>query len=308
MPLNAEQIIDVALSLPDSVLLIDSQFRAVWANRSAERLFGITFADSTGLDGTTLIHPDDLEIAALAVTSVMSKEVGTPLEIRVLAHDGWCLVEAIGVPLGDNVLLSMRDLTERRRWEVGHDADAQLRSLLQNASMLTMLIDAAGVVQSSSAAVARLLGHDQAWLEGRGFEDVIDAPDTERWQEALAQVRSEVTTTGSSVMVDLMLTKSDGSTMPFALTLKNLLDDPTVNGLVVSGHDITDRLAVEQSLRSANSILEATLESTADGILVVDADDRFSSFNRRFTKCGGSSPVRSVEATTKRRWHTCGRC
>ena len=46
----------------------------------------------------------------------------------------------IGAPLGDNVVLSVRDLTERRRWEVAGDEVARFRSLLQNAASVTMLV------------------------------------------------------------------------------------------------------------------------------------------------------------------------
>ncbi len=285
--LTDDEIVEVARSLPDAALLVDSLFRVVWANRSGERLFGIKLEDSADLSGLDFIHPDDLETAALSMTSVQSKEVGTPLEVRVLAHDGWRLVELVGAPSGDNILLSMRDLTERRRWEVAHDADARFRSLMHNASMLTMLVDASGIVQSSSAAVSRLLGHDQAWLEGRRLADVVTTPDVGRWQAALAELCGDEAATGASTTIDLKLVRRDQSTMPVALTIKNLLDDPTVNGLVVSGHDITDRLEVESSLRSANAVLEATLESTADGIVVVDANGRVASFNRRFSEMWG---------------------
>lgn len=290
VPLRADEIVAVAMGLPDSVFLLDPLFEVLWANESAERLFGMTLADSAGVNGLDFIHPDDLETAALAMATVQSKDVGTPLEVRVLAHDGWRLVELIGAPSGDNIVLSVRDVTERRRWEVSHDDGARFRSLMHNATMLTMLLDASGIVQSSSSAVTRLLGHDQGWLEGRALDEIVEASGVDRWRNVLADLCGTAIGTGASVTVDLVFAKGDGSTVPFAVTVKNLLDDPTVNGFVVTGHDITDRLTAESELRSANSVLAATLESTADGILVVDEDGHIVSFNSRLTEMWRISP------------------
>ena len=59
-----------------------------------------------------------MNLALVSIASVQGKDVGTPLELRVRGHDGWRLVEMIGAPFGDAILVSLRDLTERRRWEV----------------------------------------------------------------------------------------------------------------------------------------------------------------------------------------------
>src|SRR6185369_12873029 len=89
----------IATALPDAVLVVDQLAQVRWVNRAAERLFGMTAEEAIGRNGLDFIHPDDLQIAALALTSVQSKEVGTPLELRALSADGWRLVEMIGAPL-----------------------------------------------------------------------------------------------------------------------------------------------------------------------------------------------------------------
>ena len=81
-----------------------------------------------------------------------------------------------------------------------------------------------------------------------------------------------------------MLRHASSGSVPFELSLVNLLDDPTVAGFVVSAHDITARLTAELEVRETLSLLTATLESTADGILVVDASGTITSFNMHFAE------------------------
>jgi diguanylate cyclase (GGDEF)-like protein/PAS domain S-box-containing protein len=275
----------VANALPDAVLVIDSQARVRWANHAAERVFGMPVDEAIGSNGLDFIHPDDLQLAVLAMASVQSKEVGSLLELRVRSGDGWRLVEMIGAPLGDELLLSVRDLTERRRWEVAGDEVARYRSLMQNSVSVTILLTSAGDVTASSGGLTRILGHDQEWLEGRPLRDVVDERDHAMLATALRDVRTErLDGPAAPVTVDLRLRHATRDPVPFALTLTNLLDDPTVEGLVATGHDITDRVLAEGDLRAANSVLAATLESTADGILVVDKAGSITSYNGRFVE------------------------
>jgi diguanylate cyclase (GGDEF)-like protein/PAS domain S-box-containing protein len=279
-------LVAVASVLPDAVLVIDSLARLRWANRAAERLFGMTLDEAAGRNGLELIHPADLQVAALSLTSVKAKETGTLIELRVRAADGWRLVEVAGAPLGEDIVLSVRDVTERRRWEVAGNDAAQFRSLMQNAASVMVLLTPGGIIRSTSGAVTRLLGHDQEWLEGRPLVDIVAEHDRPTLEKALEDARSAHCSL-EGITVDVHLSSADGDPVPFALTITDLLEDPTVEGIAVTGHDITDRLRTEAALREAHSLLTATLDSTADGILVVDGQGRITSFNSQFAELWG---------------------
>ena len=276
---------DILDALPDAVMLIDAEARLSWANPAAGALFGLSVEESIGLSGLDFLHPDDLQVALVSMVSIRGKQVGTPLELRVRSTEGWRLVEILGSNVGDQILLSARDLTDRRRWEIVGDGTARVRSLMQNAASITILMGADGTVGSSSVGLTRQLGIDQEWLEGRSILELVDHEDHPALESALRQVRDPGPSPGpipGPVTVDLRLRSRVGDAIPFAITFTNLLDDPTVEGIIATGHDVSDRVRTEHDLRTANSVLAATLESTADGILVVGVEGAVTSYNSRF--------------------------
>ncbi|MCU1455499.1 MAG: diguanylate cyclase/phosphodiesterase with sensor [Acidimicrobiales bacterium] len=286
--LQAAFAAEVALALPDAVVAIDGDALVCWANRAAERLVGAPEAAWLGRSAFELVHPDDVEVALLSMQSVQGKTVGTPIELRVATSEGWKLVELIGAPVategGDLILLCLRDMTERRRWEIATNEVAKFRAVLQHAPTISMLVAADRTVQSTSGALTRLLGHDQEDAEHRPLVDLVVDDDRSLLTDALTEAIGCQSHTGvRAVHVELRFRHGlSGAAVPIELSIVNLLEDPTVQGLVVSGHDITARRLAEGNLHDALSLLEATLDATADGILVVDLAGRITSYNRRF--------------------------
>src|ERR1700683_4861997 len=169
---------DIIQSLPDAVVVIDQVGGVLLGNDAAERLFGRRLAALARTNALDVVHPDDRALAGVALTSIQGKVVGTPLELRVDTDRGWKLVEVVGSNLLGHapvagLVLCIRDLTERRRWEVANDEIGRFRSLVHNAASIIMLLSPTGEIESVSAAITRLLGHDQELLEGRPLANIV---------------------------------------------------------------------------------------------------------------------------------------
>ncbi len=243
------------MELPDAVVVADADGNLVWGNPAAERLFGLSNAEIVGSSGLQFLHPEDVELAVASLASVQDKNVGSPIELRVQTPTGWKLVELIGAnvvgkPPIDGLVWCLRDLTERRRWEVATNDIERFRSLVHNSASILLLLDRAGTVRSVSAAITRMLGHDQALVEGHPLEDLVVQADRSALGEALATALDREQAEEGPTIVEVDLRRRDGGVpVPCELSIVNLLDDPTVNGLVVSAHNITQ-------LRSTRDALE----------------------------------------------------
>jgi len=247
-----EDLLRLFRELPDLIVVIDASGTLIWGNRTAERLFTTTVDDAAGLSALDYVHPEDLAFVLLSLDSVQEKEVGSPIEIRLKTSNGWRLMELVGTPvpwLGHgSVLLSLRDLTERRRYEVSHNRDARFRAVVQNAAVVTMLVAPDGTVQSSSGALSRMLGHDPELLEGRPLVNLVTEGDRQAVMGALVRA-ARTSDFASPVTVTVGLIKQgERSPIPFEFSIVNLVDDPTVGGFVLTGHDVTDRKRLEEEL------------------------------------------------------------
>ncbi|NOT57616.1 MAG: PAS domain S-box protein [Deltaproteobacteria bacterium] len=131
------------------------------------------------------------------------------------------------------------------------------QSLLEHAADLVHIIDAEGRIRYVSPAVTRLLGYapdDVLHTDSFSFVHPDDEP---RLRAVVTQI---VEQGGTSERQAYRLRHHDGSLRVFEGTVTNLLDDPTIAGILINARDSTDRKEDEQLLRASDERYRQLME------------------------------------------------
>ncbi len=138
-------------------------------------------------------------------------------------------------------------------------SEQRFRSLVQNSSEIISILGADGSVLYESPAVARVLGYKpEETLRTQGFEYVHP----EDLSRVAAEFRRSLESRGAGSPIEMRVRHADGSWRYVETTLTNLLDDPSVQGIVVNMRDVTERKQAEMDVSRQNEYLAALYETT----------------------------------------------
>jgi len=148
-------------------------------------------------------------------------------------------------------------------------SERRFRSLIENATDLFVICDADGRPVYVSPSVSALVGMDPADLLGAPQNQLHHPDDLPLVIEAFADAM-EV----GRADVEFRVRHRDGSWRWLELTCTNLLHDPDVEGLVLTGRDVTERKRAEEALRVNEERFRALLLNSSDVITVLSEEGR----------------------------------
>lgn len=136
-------------------------------------------------------------------------------------------------------------------------------------------------VVAANRAAHKILGVPSHSLPGRSVVDLAAAPeDMFFWEDVAAGL-------SNNIYSETLLRRADGQAIHVMRRVSLVRFDNASSMYVVAIRDHTDQRQVESELEKLISELRATLESTADGILVTDLDGSIRSYNHLFSKLWG---------------------
>lgn len=233
--------------------------------------------------------------------------VGRPYDILVPSHrkDQYLLDKRAHVETGRNVLLEkplmrkdgaivdasiqvslVRDAagTVIGRGAIARDITEEKRAAEERDRFFTLSLDLLCIVDTSghfkrvNPAFETVLGFSPEEMESMVHTDLLHPDDLEASNAAMAQLADGV----SIINFVNRFRCRDGSYRSISWVTA-----PYGKVFYAAGHDITELLLAQQELEHSLLLLEATLESTADGILVVDEGGAIARSNGKFVEMWG---------------------
>ncbi|HYI46732.1 MAG TPA: PAS domain S-box protein [Actinomycetota bacterium] len=259
-----------------------------WVTDAFERVTGYQPDEVLYDEGwPILFHPDDMATAADAfagllaspgasvVTSIrIVKKSGEVRGIRLRARAIWD--EGIGRAV--RIFGSVEDITDARHAEAALKAsEERYRILFDRLPIGLFLRTPDGVGLDANPACVRMFGYPdkETFLTTNARDFYVEEQDRLDW---LARLDTE----GLSPQV-IEFRRWDGSTFWARVTARSIrVEDGTVAFIEGAIENISHEKEMQQEREQSLSLLRAALESTWEGLLVVDLDGHIVTFNERF--------------------------
>ena len=230
-----------------------------WSERIAS-LFGYQdgVVETTYENFLAAIHPDDRDSVVTAVNNCVEKNAEYDIEHRVVWQDGtvhW--LHETGNVIRDfngsavHMLGVVRDITLQKSWQ--HKlakSESRMRAQLDSMSEGMFGLDQQGEITFVNQAACAMLGYSQAELIGQSLTAVIvaDAADDASIDQFMSGADHNVMETYFKCI--------DGASIPVEYSSMPVLTEKTIEGVVVTFKDITERKQAERELIEAKDAAE----------------------------------------------------
>ena len=269
--------------LADSIYVMDAEGVIRYANLAFEEMTGYSAAEAVGCSASILAsgaHPE-------AVFSDMWTTLRAGLPFRFVftnrRKDGTTYEEGVMISpvrdpeTGEHYYVNMGRLIKFTR------QNFDVFTILANSAPAGIYLQHDGVLYFVNGRLASMLGKPASSLVGTHWIDLVAEEDRE-FVLSLVEGASE---RDEALPIECRVVTSDGERWVMASVQPIVLSGPgAMSGNFTAGYvvDITARKLAEERLRNAISLHVSTIESTTDGIVVINPNHQIVSHNQRFAE------------------------
>ncbi|CAN5366078.1 hypothetical protein BH20ACI1_BH20ACI1_29930 [soil metagenome] len=176
--------------------------------------------------------------------------------------------------------LLINDKNRKQTEEAARLSETYFRELLDNANDLFYTTDLQGNFTSFNKAGEIITGYTRDEAVSKNIAEII-APDYLEFarQTTVRKLEGEPQT-----RYELEILSKDNQRIAIEISSRLIYEANQPIGVQGIGRDVTDRKRAEEELQKNFSLLTSTLEATAEGILVVDLNDKIVTYNKRFVE------------------------
>lgn len=178
-------------------------------------------------------------------------------------------------------------------------SEERFRSLVQNSSDIIAVVSKAGAIDYVSPSLERVLGHAPTRWINHNLSDLVHSQDLARTENFLKNV-GQLAQDATDVTTEFCVQDSQGNWRVLEVIAHNLSSEPTIAGIVLTCHDITQRKRQEEQLR----LLQSVVVQARDAIIITESlfdlpGPRILYVNEAFTQLTGYSAEEAIGQTPR---------
>jgi PAS domain S-box-containing protein len=236
------------------------------------------------------------------------KKYTNPLEITIRRIDGSeALFERRIFPVntmeGIQYAVTILDITEKKYAELLKEnalkelekSETRFRSIIQGSSDMIFILDRSGFFTYESPSVSLISGFPPGYFIGKSPFTHIHPDDYKAVYGKINQIEQGEHT---GTPAEFRCRKSDGSWAFLELLGNNQYNNPSINGIVLTVRDISERKRSEIALRNSENLFKTLLNTTPAGVALLK-DRIFQKVNNALCKITGYSEDELVGKPTR---------
>jgi PAS domain S-box-containing protein len=264
---------------PDGIVIADSQSTYLDGNAAICRMLGYTLPEFIGLNAIDVLAGKEMERIAPTLRAIKSR-ADFPHEWEFRRKDGTTFpAEVMATMMPDGNLLGViRDISERREREAALNIRERA---LGEVSQGVLICNEKRLITYTNNSFTKITGYTESEVIGRSCA-LLQGPDSD--PAVISQMRSALDA-GEPFEGEILNYRKDGTPFWNELSLASI---PAHEGrpaqFIGIQRDITERKRTEETLLWKTAFFEAQVNSSLDGILVVDRDGKKILQNERMNE------------------------